>query len=494
MQVELLDQLPPHAVESERAFIDALIGLGRFDPDIHVRPDQPYDPSNRAILEVMSDLDAELGGWDNVSLIQRLQRHELWGRDGFDAAYVASLSGACGNSALIGYHAKQIIEAWRRRIVSREAEQLIQLSHNGFDVNALQHHLDRIKDVTSDDGQTTRGRLPEIEDDYDLCAIDLPLPEELVQGLLHRGSKLGLGAPSKGMTTWAMMNLGLAVAYGRPWLGCCTTRARVLFINLEIQKPFSRRRSMTLKEAMGVVAEPRQFDIWNLRGYATSYQEIFPAIIERVRDGGYWLIILDPIYKLYGAGTNENGAAEVAGLLNAVEELAVETGAAVAYRAHYSKGNQAAKEAIDRVSGSGVFARDPDSLLNFTRHQEADCYTVEATLRNFPPMPPFVVRWNHPLFERDVTLNPAELKVPGKSSKEKAEQREQQETEQRNRLLRVIKAMPDGDTARSLRTSAGLNPKDFGKAMSVLLQDKRVEPCRVKKHTRTEDGYRVTQS
>jgi len=37
----------------------------------------------------------------------------------------------------------------------------------------------------------------------------------------------------------------------------------------------------------------------------------------------------------------------------------VKTGAAVGFGAHYSKGNQAGKEAIDRVSGSGVFARDP---------------------------------------------------------------------------------------------------------------------------------------
>ena len=57
-------------------------------------------------------------------------------------------------------------------------------------------------------------------------------------------------------------------------------------------------------------------------------------------------------------------------MLNEIEALAVETGAAVAFGAHYSKGNQAGKEVIDRIGGSGVFARDPDSILNFTRHEE----------------------------------------------------------------------------------------------------------------------------
>ena len=119
---------------------------------------------------------------------------------------------------------------------------------------------------------------------------------------------------------------------------------------------------------------------------------IFPRITERVKDGGYSLIVLDPIYKCYG-DVDENSAGNVAGLMNAIEALTVETGAAVAFGAHYSKGNQAGKEAIDRISGSGVFARDPDSILNFTRHEEAEAFTIELTLRNFKPVAPFCVSW-----------------------------------------------------------------------------------------------------
>jgi len=37
--------------------------------------------------------------------------------------------------------------------------------------------------------------------------------------------------------------------------------------------------------------------------------------------------------------------------------------AASVFGAHFSKGNQAGKESIDRISGSGVFARDPDTIL-----------------------------------------------------------------------------------------------------------------------------------
>ena len=61
---------------------------------------------------------------------------------------------------------------------------------------------------------------------------------------------------------------------------------------------------------------------------------------------------------------------DITALLNMVENLAVTTGAAVALAGHYAKGNAAAKESIDRISGRGVFARDPDSLITFTKHEE----------------------------------------------------------------------------------------------------------------------------
>ena len=71
-----------------------------------------------------------------------------------------------------------------------------------------------------------------------------------------------------------------------------------------------------------------------------------------------------------------------------------------------------AKE-VDRIRGSGVFARDPDSLITFTKHEEEDAYTIEMVLRNLPPAKPFVVRWQWPLFRREESLDPAKLKQPG---------------------------------------------------------------------------------
>ena len=100
-------------------------------------------------------------------------------------------------------------------------------------------------------------------------------------------------------------------------------------------------------------------------------------------------------------------------LMHEVEAIVEETGASVAFGAHYSKGNQAEKDALDRISGSGVFARDPDTIMGLTAHEEENCFTVNTALRNFPGIDPFVVEWDFPLFSIREDLDAGKLKRPG---------------------------------------------------------------------------------
>ena len=258
--------------------------------------------------------------------------------------------------------------------------------------------------------------LPGIVDACHFSSLELVQPPELVKGLIHQGTKVMLGGGSKSFKTWLQLDLSLCCAYGLPWLGFTTIPGRILFVNLEIQPAFFQHRIQAISHARGIKQVAGKLDIWNLRGHNASYKIILPQFIERVKSTQYCLIDLDPIYKLYG-NTDENSAGEVAQLMNELERVCVQTGACVLFGAHYSKGNQASKESIDRVSGSGVFTRDPDSLINFTRHEEEGAFVVEPILRNLPPITPFVVRWNHPLMERDEDLDPSKLKQSGGRTK-----------------------------------------------------------------------------
>ena len=164
----------------------------------------------------------------------------------------------------------------------------------------------------------------------------------------------------------------LAVSTGAPWWGFPTQQGRVLYINFELPD-FAFQHRLTAIAGKKGITDFTGIDLWNLRGFATDFSVLIPKILSRVKDERYALIVLDPIYKGLGK-RDENKAGDIASLCNEIEQLAVQSGAAVVFGAHYSKGNQAGKEAIDRIGGSGVFARDPDVILTMTPHEEKNAY------------------------------------------------------------------------------------------------------------------------
>jgi hypothetical protein len=308
----------------------------------------------------------------------------------------------------------------RRQAKMIFADGLAALEAAPNEVDAVAGHARQILEQLHKSNHQDDG-FPKIMDAAEFIAETMAPPVELVAGILHKGSKLAFGGSSKSFKTWNLLDLGISIGAGLPWLGFQTAKGKVLIVNFEIQPFAFQKRIAAVAAAKGIKLQGGEIDLLNLRGHASDFRQLIPRIVERARDKGYALIILDPIYKLYG-NTDENAAGDVAALLNEIERLATETGAAVAFGAHFAKGNAAGKEAIDRISGSGVFARDPDSLLIFTKHEEDGAFTVEPILRNFAPVAPFVVRWEYPLMSRADDLDPAKLKqVGGRPAKHSTE-------------------------------------------------------------------------
>ena len=230
-----------------------------------------------------------------------------------------------------------------------------------------------------------------------------------------------LGGGSKTNKTWALMDLAWAVAQGEFWLGHKCTKARVLYLNMELLAPFFDSRVRDIESARGGSrTQPGDFVAWHLRGVRADLLKFAAEIRERSKDAPFGLIVVDPIYKALG-DRDENKAGDMGELMGELETLCRDTGAAVIFGAHFSKGNQAGKESIDRISGSGATARDADTILTFTRHEQADAFVVEGTLRNFKSFDPYVARFTFPRFIRDDSLDPARLKEaragrPGKEA------------------------------------------------------------------------------
>ena len=241
-----------------------------------------------------------------------------------------------------------------------------------------------------------------------------PVKPELIEGILRQGHKMLLVSSSKAGKTFALIELAVAIAEGRRWFGFRCKQGRVLYLNMELDEASFDDRVIKVYKSLDLENKNLQnIDIVHLRGQIEKLEKLVPQINRTIKGKDYAAVILDPTYKL-GIG-DENAADSVTMFCNAIDKIA-NTGASVVYAHHHSKGAQGAKASMDRASGSGVFARDADALLDMIelripkeRLEEAQseygekctAWRLDATLREFQRIEPVNLFFSYPLHEID---------------------------------------------------------------------------------------------
>ena len=217
------------------------------------------------------------------------------------------------------------------------------------------------------------------------------LAPELIKGVLRQGHKMLIAGPSKAGKSFALIEMSIAIAEGKKWLGWECAQGRVLYVNLELDRPSALHRFRDVYQAMGLPPKNIQnIDIWNLRGKTVPMDKLAPKLIRRALKKNYIAVIIDPIYKVLTG--DENSADQMAHFTNQFDKVATELGSSVIYCHHHSKGSQGGKKSMDRASGSGVFARDPDALIDLVelevseelltqRLNQAACEVYKQTLQ-----------------------------------------------------------------------------------------------------------------
>lgn len=241
-----------------------------------------------------------------------------------------------------------------------------------------------------------------------------PLKPELIEGILRQGHKMLLVSSSKAGKTFALIELAVAIAEGRRWFGFRCKQGRVLYLNMELDEASFDDRVIKVYDKLEITNKNlNNIDIVHLRGQIEKLEKLIPQITRTMKAKEYAAVILDPTYKL-GIG-DENAADSVTNFCNAIDRIA-NAGASVVYAHHHSKGAQGSKASMDRASGSGVFARDADALLDMIelripkeREEEAraeygekcTAWRLEATLREFQRIEPVNLFFSYPLHEID---------------------------------------------------------------------------------------------
>ena len=205
--------------------------------------------------------------------------------------------------------------------------------------------------------------LPDPESMADVWDNLPSLAPPLIDGVLRQGHKMLIAGPSKAGKSYALIELCCAIAEGKKWLEWNCTQGRVMYVNLELDRASCLHRFKDVYTALGITPDNlSNIDIWNLRGRSVPMDKLAPKLIRRASKKNYIAIIIDPIYKVITG--DENSADQMAHFCNQFDKVCTELGCAVIYCHHHSKGAQGGKRSMDRASGSGVFARDPDALID----------------------------------------------------------------------------------------------------------------------------------
>lgn len=252
--------------------------------------------------------------------------------------------------------------------------------------------------------------LPDPENLADVWDNLPQLAPPLIDGVLRQGHKMLIAGPSKAGKSYALIELCIAIAEGGMWLDSFKcAKGKVMYVNLELDKASCLHRFFDVYKALGIPSDHiRSIDIWNLRGHSVPMDKLAPPLIRRASKKDFIAIVIDPIYKVITG--DENSADQMAHFCNQFDKVCTELGCAVIYCHHHSKGAQGGKRSMDRASGSGVFARDPDALLDLTElevsdtliNQQQDKLTCEIALN-------WLKRFN-----KDMLLTQDDLVTPSK--------------------------------------------------------------------------------
>ena len=256
-------------------------------------------------------------------------------------------------------------------------------------------------------------QLPDFEETYEKELP--PLAPELIAGVLRKGHKMLISGPSKAGKSFLLIELALCITAGKNWLNMQCMKGKVLYINLEVDRASFMHRIDNVRQEMKIEEKDAKFTVWNLRGENAPIDRLAPRLIRRATGKDYDAIIFDPLYKINQG--DENSASEMGKFFNQLDHICAKLGTSIICCHHHSKGSQGGKFSMDRASGSGVFARDPDALLDMIQLNPRDvgkslekgqtAWRISYTLREFQTPEDVDVIFDHPVHRITTDLKEA---------------------------------------------------------------------------------------
>lgn len=205
-------------------------------------------------------------------------------------------------------------------------------------------------------------------------------PPVVIDGLLRHGGVMMLSGPSKLGKTFSLIELGLIMAHGDSWLGRKCTRSKVAYLDFEINEESGECRIDDVRDRRNYFDDDAYSDNFyyiNFFGDTLTPEELVEYACDVYNNEfRFDVLVVDPIY--YVLQGNENDANDVKHLVSHLRKICRQCNCSVVFSHHHSKGGKSGVSAADRASGSGVWARDADCIVDMVELEVSD--TVKAAL------------------------------------------------------------------------------------------------------------------
>lgn len=238
------------------------------------------------------------------------------------------------------------------------------------------------------------------------------LRRPVIHNLLREGETMNVIASPKVGKSWLVLDLALAVATGRPWLGAFETeRGDVLIIDNELHCETSANRIPKVMNARGIDLDQAadKIHVANVRG---DLRDIFSlsGVFQKLEPGRFKLIVLDAFYRFMPKDSDENDNGTMSQVYNHLDAFAARLGCSFVLVHHSSKGSQSGKSVTDVGAGAGSQSRATDTHLILRPHEVDNVIVLDAAVRSWPPLESRCLRWSFPVWEPDDSLDPTALR------------------------------------------------------------------------------------
>ncbi len=201
----------------------------------------------------------------------------------------------------------------------------------------------------------------------DLQRADLPPVKFIITDILPEGTSL-LSAASKIGKSWMMLDLGLSVAAGRPFMGHPTNKTGVLYLALE--DSYNRLQDRMNKVLAGQPAPPNFYFSTEAPNLDNGLLETLDEHLKQFQDTT--LTIIDTLQKIRGQSKpREPAYAQDYREMGIVKDFMAKRGCSVLF-VHHNRKMQDDSDPFNMISGTNGIMGAADTIWTITKDKRAD--------------------------------------------------------------------------------------------------------------------------